>query len=540
MTLSTELIVESLASFGAAALPTTGADHRFARVQLLSRNFTGDLPRDVLYVTELKVLRRIPKAQLRECCFVFQASPEEAARLSQCRNGIIYPAEYSLGDVTNHLLSLFERMNTLEYKMRLAVRSRSGYEPMMSVVRQMLPGATVVVVDSAYNIITASKDGDTGNSYVDRLLQQGYYDKASLQKMAQYGYFKAGDRFLRPILSSPPNICGDPVILRSYHSNNMFFSFAGCYFPGRMPSLEEQELFRCFTENLDDFFKDTDFYSHSVPKQQQMIADLLQEGNISPEMISDRAAWLHLPEHADFRLGCAEFENGNSINSSHLTLQLRAWGNVPNYGAFQYKDKVLILLQDWHGGTVADQLVFQEHWDEMLELIEQNGAHLGVSLPFPGLDKLRMAYDQANSALLIGLRLHPEERVYHYSKYYLYDMLQFYTGKFAFSDFSIRYLDKLLDDKGTGSSNLSILYHYLMTERNISLTAKRGHMHRNSIIYRLQKIQDALELDLDDPDVRLRLMICFKMLELENKLVIEPEAEYEDPDERQSQYALPE
>lgn len=43
-------------------------------------------------------------------------------------------------------------------------------------------------------------------------------------------------------------------------------------------------------------------------------------------------------------------------------------------------------------------------------------------------------------------------------------------------------------------------------------------MHRNSVIYRIQKIQDILALDLDDPDVRLRLMISFKILEMTNRI----------------------
>ena len=39
-------------------------------------------------------------------------------------------------------------------------------------------------------------------------------------------------------------------------------------------------------------------------------------------------------------------------------------------------------------------------------------------------------------------------------------------------------------------------------------------MHRNSVIYRLGKIQEILGFDLNDPDVRLRVLISFKILEL--------------------------
>lgn len=63
--------------------------------------------------------------------------------------------------------------------------------------------------------------------------------------------------------------------------------------------------------------------------------------------------------------------------------------------------------------------------------------------------------------------------------------------------------------------NLALLRNYLLTERSISATAKLMHMHRNSVIYRLGKIQEILALDLNDPDVRLRLLISFKILELQ-------------------------
>ena len=42
----------------------------------------------------------------------------------------------------------------------------------------------------------------------------------------------------------------------------------------------------------------------------------------------------------------------------------------------------------------------------------------------------------------------------------------------------------------------------------------------NSVIYRLQRINDSLNLDLGDPDVRFRLMLAFKVLSRKNILNI--------------------
>lgn len=533
MTLSMELIAESMEPFGVQVLLGQERAFCFRKVQMLTSEMVEELEEDVLYISEPKVIRRLPKNQLLDHCFVFHVRPGEEEHVRPGLNAIVYDERFSLGDVTNHLLSLFNRMNTLEYQMRLAARAHAGLEPMMEVVRKMFPDATVVVVDSAYNIIASSREDGSGNVYVDQILRQGYYDKDSLKKMAAAGYFDVSEKYLEPALSLPPNICDDPLILRAYHSNGMFYSFAGCYFPGHLPTMVDQELFRCFTEQLDAFYVETDFYKQAIPQRQQMIHDLLHNGDGNAELVRDRARSLRLPEEGSFRLGYAAFDDGSSLKASHLVLQLRAWSNVPNYGVFQYKTSVLILFQDWHDYPVAEQLTFRDRWNEMLDILEKNSARIGVSLLFTELGKLRMGYEQAKSAMQMGRRMDPEAREYHYSKYYLQDMLECYREKFSLNDIMVRYLNQLANEKGYGNSNLLLLYHYLNTERNITLTAKRVHMHRNSVIYRLQKIQDMLNLDLDDPDVRLRLMITFKILQMEDKLpALEEAAEVESDSDR--------
>lgn len=81
------------------------------------------------------------------------------------------------------------------------------------------------------------------------------------------------------------------------------------------------------------------------------------------------------------------------------------------------------------------------------------------------------------------------------------------------------YVQKLalfMDGSNYKNSNLYLLRTYLINERNISQTAKLLYMHRNSVIYRIARIRETLNMDLDDPNVRLRLLISFKILELLN------------------------
>jgi len=36
------------------------------------------------------------------------------------------------------------------------------------------------------------------------------------------------------------------------------------------------------------------------------------------------------------------------------------------------------------------------------------------------------------------------------------------------------------------------------------------HMHRNTVLYHMERISDLLDISLDDPDVRLQLILAFK------------------------------
>ena len=123
MTLSVEMIAESMQPFGARVVMQQERTFAFRRVQMLTPESENTLEEDVLYVSEPKVIRRLPKGLLHDHFFVVRARPEDAEPVRPGVNALLYDEQYSLGAVTNHLLTLFDRLQTLEYQMRLAVRA---------------------------------------------------------------------------------------------------------------------------------------------------------------------------------------------------------------------------------------------------------------------------------------------------------------------------------------------------------------------------------------------------------------------------------
>lgn len=523
MLLPIELISESMASFGGELLLAQDRPFQFRCIQMLPTDTSIELSDDILYVGATKTLCKLPKAKFKDHCFVFKAKVQQVERYRQFVNAIVLDENCEINDAINHLMKLFAFIEDIDRQLERAVIKDSGYEPIIEVARRMFPGSAFLMVDSAYNIIASTHKRVEDNEYVDGLIQQKFYDKRSLDRMAEMGYFDDGEKYLRPVLVNPPNICGCPVMLRSYHENGSFFSFVACYFFDHVPSLLEQQMFLLLTEQLDKYYKTSGFYEHSMPKRQQMLDDLINSRDASEEFVNDRCRGLRIPTSGAFRLGYIVLDSGHTLKASHLAMQLRSWCCVPNYGVFQYNNSVLVLLKDWHNFGTKEQISFMDQWQEMMEIISSSQGRIGVSLLFTSIHKLGTAFLQAETALSIGSNLSPNTNEYHYSEYCINDMLMCYRKKFNLEDVYVQYLDSLSGEAGGAYSNLQLLYYYISSERNISLTAKKAHMHRNSIIYRLRKIQDMLEIDLDDPDVRLRLMISFKILEMNGRLRLDGE-----------------
>lgn len=57
------------------------------------------------------------------------------------------------------------------------------------------------------------------------------------------------------------------------------------------------------------------------------------------------------------------------------------------------------------------------------------------------------------------------------------------------------------------------LRHYLRQERSITRTAEEMGLHRNTLLYRITRIRELTRLELEEPEVRLHLLISFAMEE---------------------------
>ncbi|HEY6406351.1 MAG TPA: helix-turn-helix domain-containing protein, partial [Ktedonobacteraceae bacterium] len=112
-------------------------------------------------------------------------------------------------------------------------------------------------------------------------------------------------------------------------------------------------------------------------------------------------------------------------------------------------------------------------------------------------------------------RLFGEHKLHSFTHLGVYRLLFHLVGQNELNDFYQETLGPLLnaDTRGDGAL-INTLDAYFRCNGNLSETARSMHLHRNSLLYRLGRIEEVLNQSLDDSELRLSLQIALKIRHL--------------------------
>ncbi|PRS79656.1 transcriptional regulator [Bacillus sp. GBSW2] len=145
---------------------------------------------------------------------------------------------------------------------------------------------------------------------------------------------------------------------------------------------------------------------------------------------------------------------------------------------------------------------------QMLVSIQANYTiSFGVSLTSCRITHLSEGYSEALEALQAGHLSSQAEYIQFYQAKDVPDLLKLIPRKDLVT-FHQMHLHPLYE---AGQNLLHTLSVYLETHCHISETAKRLSIHRNTVIYRLEKCEELLRISLKDPEATLRLRLALRI-----------------------------
>lgn len=147
-----------------------------------------------------------------------------------------------------------------------------------------------------------------------------------------------------------------------------------------------------------------------------------------------------------------------------------------------------------------------------------NRCHLliGISQEFHDILETRRYYKQAQKALDYGenvVNKNQKHPLYFFQDYILIEMLEICRKNENLMDYCNPKLMKLLDyDREQGTDYMSTLYEFMENSQNIKRTAEAMFIHKNTLIYRIDKIKVIMDTDFMDSWENFNIYLTFRII----------------------------
>lgn len=188
-----------------------------------------------------------------------------------------------------------------------------------------------------------------------------------------------------------------------------------------------------------------------------------------------------------------------------------------NFRSFAYVSGVKMLCP-------VSESVRGDEWflEQLQEILAQEDLVAGISRPLIGLESIPDFNRQAVKAAELGRRLHPERYIHFYDSYAIYHALELASEQENLLQFCHSAVILLRDYDLTHETDLlESLRVYLTHNRSIGESAAALYIHRNTMNYRIARINELTRMDLSDPDIFCHLLFSFYALDYRKALELE-------------------
>ncbi len=236
--------------------------------------------------------------------------------------------------------------------------------------------------------------------------------------------------------------------------------------------------------------------------------DVLVGGCTDEKLIAEQIELIGWNDRDRFGLAVCDMENRDESLRRTIMYEIES---RTNWMCFNNENDLLIVADLKHTNKGRNKLILKE-------LAERYGLQIYVAVPFLDIRTLGQQYD-----LLKTIRnLH--RKVNAGIGNCLVDASDlapyFYIEKLRCDNTSISLCSpdakKILDhDKEHGTELLDTYLSFLLNDRNLVRSAKELNIHRNTLVYRIEKIREMISSDDDDPIQKLHLLLSMMILKNE-------------------------
>lgn len=257
----------------------------------------------------------------------------------------------------------------------------------------------------------------------------------------------------------------------------------------------------------EEFINDNSGYPYEY-----FLKDLLDGKIATPKRYQKRLSYVN----ATFsdNMYCLVVETARSSSTLNIFLiRNRLEGLFPDTKTLMYNGEIIVLFC-----LPKNEELTKKDFDRIRNLCAELEIFAGISNNFTDLMVFAEYYKQALRAIEIGITENLEPGLFVYSDFFMHHIANIFFQKESEKTYCHPIMSKLLKHDRANETDLAdTLYAYLLCERNISTASDYLYIHRNTMTYRLRKIESLVDINYDDPKERQYLILSYEMHKISQK-----------------------
>lgn len=219
--------------------------------------------------------------------------------------------------------------------------------------------------------------------------------------------------------------------------------------------------------------------------------------------------------HIDDTFQCVTIFCQKSDNAIHTATNLthRLANMFPNSCVFRNEYQIILVLN-----MTLEHTSKERFFSYISDFLNLGNLKAGVSMYGHDFQNFAYYYRQTQIAHQIGLNEHLQAPIYYFENYAFHYFFRQASQDLLPEMLCAPQLLKLVEyDEQHDTEFAYTLQRYLVNERNIKMTATDLHIHRSTMNYRISRLHELLDMDLDNSENRLYLLNSFYMLDFKKK-----------------------
>ncbi|MBI4857441.1 MAG: helix-turn-helix domain-containing protein [Acetobacterium woodii] len=500
MKISLQIILEKLNFCADEAILQAPHHSVFEDVRLLSSELTS-LKNGILYIGEGRPIDGLTCESGSGLCLL------NGSGTFPC-DALVIDGDYSLFELFNRISQLFYEIRAQFEKLTQAILQKKGLQQVVELVSKIC-GNPVYLVDSSFKVlgIHGPETMPEMSANWRRLLSDGYLPYNIVMNLIESNELQ----------SMESGLCADLIISKFFYTPFINYNMRhkgklqGHFFvvgmlkkitPG---DVELTNLAGPYV--LDAIRSDPHFQTTRGRYYEHFIIDMLEGKPMQLAHIKNQVSALKLDFNDGYTVVKINPYVHDELRNEQISRQLE---HINGCKPVNYKNAIV---------AVFPKLQRQQTTliNKLRSLSNSINGTIGISDEIPGFANLHRLYIQATTAITLGQQLTLPTTMYCYQDVMRYHpFLGFDNKKDLAAMCHPGVLILQAYDAEHDAKFMETLEFYLKHERHSLPTAAVLHIHRNTLSYRLDKINQLFSFNLDDVYERERILLTLNILEYLN------------------------